>query len=188
MEIILASKSPRRREILELMGITDFEVIPASGEEKAVGLPPDETVKRIASGKAAAVYDEHKNALVIAADTLVYLGGAPLGKPKDEKDAHRMLRALSGREHAVYTGVCVMYAGKTLCESERTLVRFRALSDEEIDAYIATGEPMDKAGAYGAQGRGAVFIEGITGDFFNVMGLPACRLDRMLKETAPKGR
>jgi len=187
MEIILASKSPRRREILTLMGITDFSVLPAPDEETVTGLPPAETVERIAEGKAEAVARGQKNALVIAADTLVFLDGETLGKPKDENDAKRMLRALSGRCHEVYTGVCVMQGGRKKLAHERTLVRFRALTDGEIDDYVASGEPMDKAGAYGAQGRGAVLVEGIEGDFFNVMGLPACRLYLMMRELIDQG-
>ncbi|MBR5382047.1 MAG: septum formation protein Maf [Oscillospiraceae bacterium] len=187
MEIILASKSPRRREILSLMGITDFSVSPAPDEEQVTGLPPDETVKRIAEGKAKAVARLHESALVIAADTLVFLDGEMLGKPKDESDAKRMLRALSGRSHEVYTGVCVMKDGKKELACERTVVRFRPLTDGEIDEYVASGEPMDKAGAYGAQGRGSVLVEGIEGDFFNVMGLPACRLYLMIRDLFAQG-
>ena len=182
MEMILASKSPRRREILNNMGITDFAVIPAEGEEAASGATPGETVEKIARGKALAVASDHPDAVVIAADTLVYLDGEPLGKPRDTEDAFNMLRRLSGREHEVYTGVCVTSKGKIITEHERTSVRFRPLSDKEITGYIATGEPMDKAGAYGVQGQGCLLVEGITGDFFNVMGLPACRLHLMLKK------
>ncbi len=182
MEIILASKSPRRREILNNMGITDFAVIPAEGEEEASAPAPGETVEKIARGKALAVAAKHPDAVVIAADTLVYLDGEPLGKPRDAEDAFSMLRRLSGREHEVYTGVCVTSKGKIITEHERTAVRFRPLTDKEIADYVATGEPLDKAGAYGAQGRGCLLVEGITGDFFNVMGLPACRLHLMLKK------
>lgn len=165
------------------MGITEFSVIPAKGEETPPdGAAPDEAVRHIAAGKARQVAAEHKDALVIAADTLVFLDGEPLGKPSGEEDARRMLRRLSGRGHEVYTGVCVICGGEERCAAERTEVRFRELSDSEIDAYVATGEPMDKAGAYGAQGRGSVLIERIDGDFFNVMGLPVCRLYLMLKE------
>lgn len=120
--------------------------------------------------------------VIIAADTIVCLDGDILGKPHTAEEAGDMLRRLSGREHEVYTGVTVMKDGGIHCGAERTSVRFRALTPGEIAAYVATGEPMDKAGAYGAQGRGSLFVEGITGDFFNVMGLPLCRLGRMLNE------
>ncbi len=183
MDIILASKSPRRRELLIKMGITDFKVLPAKGEDNpAPGLSPVEAVKHIALGKARQVSGKYSGSLVIAADTLVYVGSEPLGKPADREEAKRMLRLLSGRTHDVYTGVCVKLGEKMLCEAERTRVTFRELTDDEIATYVATGEPMDKAGAYGVQGRGAVMVERIDGDFFNVMGLPLCRLYKMLKE------
>ena len=181
MAIVLASASPRRRELLELMGITDFIVCPASGEPEMTGLSPEETVRRIARFKAeqaAALYPEDA---VIAADTLVYADGQALGKPRDREDARRMLRLLSGRGHAVYTGVAVLRGKDALLSAERTDVYFRSLTEREIEEYIDTGEPMDKAGAYGAQGRAAVFIERIDGDFFNVMGLPVCALTLMLR-------
>ncbi len=183
MGIILASKSPRRRELLEKIGITDFKIFPAEDEDSPdSGLSPAETVKQIASGKARQVSEKYSDSLVIAADTLVYLDGEPLGKPEDEDDAMRMLRRLSGRTHDVYTGICVRLGEKMLCEAEQTRVTFRELTDYEIAVYVATGEPMDKAGAYGIQGRGAVLAERIDGDFFNVMGLPLCRLYKMLRE------
>ena len=183
MEIILASKSPRRREILNAIGIKNFSVIPAEGDEcSPEGAGPGETVCCIAAGKAREVAKNHKNALIIAADTIVYLDGCVLGKPCDDGDARRMLRMLSGREHEVYTGVHIIFKDRELSAAERTLVRFRSLDDSEIDTYIATGEPADKAGAYGIQGHGAILAEAITGDFFNVMGLPACRLYLMMKE------
>ena len=127
---------------------------------------------------AAAAEDD----VVIAADTIVVHGGSVYGKPRDPEDAARMLRALSASTHEVYTGVCVIRDGRELCRADRSLVTFRALSEEEIARYIATGEPMDKAGSYGAQGKGALFVERIDGDFFNVMGLPLCLLGEMLKE------
>ena len=120
--------------------------------------------------------------IVIAADTIVYLDGVILGKPKDTADAARMLAALSGREHIVYTGVAVLRGGETRLAAEHTAVRFRTLTPAEITRYIATGEPMDKAGAYGIQGRGALFVAHLDGDYFNVMGLPLCRLGQLLNE------
>ena len=183
MDIILASKSPRRRELLQMLGIRDFAIIP-SGDPEILpeGLTPPETVCEIARCKAREIAAKSgAESLVIAADTLVCLDGDFLGKPEDEGDAELMLRRLSGRKHTVYTGVAIICGGSEICEAEASDVLFRELSDEEISAYIATGEPMDKAGAYGAQGLGALFVKGIDGDFFNVMGLPVCRLGIMLK-------
>lgn len=182
MEIILASKSPRRRELLSLVGFTDFMVIPSDAEEN-ISLPdPGETVRQIALAKARDVSSRHPSALVIASDTLVFLDGQALGKPKDASDAKRMLTSLSGRRHEVFSGVALLKGGDETSFYEKTDVFFRRMTGSEIDAYIRSGEPMDKAGAYGAQGRGAVFIERIEGDFFNVMGLPVCRLVLALSE------
>ncbi len=183
MSIILASQSPRRRALLEQMGITNFTVLPARGQEDmSAELTPEHLVETLAlnKGREVAARTAAGN-LVIAADTVVALHGEVLGKPRDEADAYRMLQLLSGETHAVHTGVAVLRDGQALCEHETTLVRFRPLSDREIRAYIATGEPMDKAGAYGIQGRGAVLVEGIQGDYCNVVGLPVCRLSRMLE-------
>ena len=163
------------------MGLT-FSVRPAAGEPELTGLSPAETVTALARYKAEQVFAECPGDTVIAADTLVFLDGEALGKPRDREDARRMLRALSGRSHEVYTGVAVRSPGGSRVRAERTAVRFRHLTDREIEAYLDTGEPMDKAGAYGAQGRAAVFIQGIEGDFFNVMGLPVCALTVMLRE------
>ena len=187
MSIILASGSPRRRELLEMLGLA-FEVRPArGGEHPPEHAGPEETVLVLSEAKAreAAEHSGPEN-VIVAADTIVWLDGRLLGKPHSEAEAAQMLRALSGREHEVWTGVTVLSCGRALRGAERTLVRFRALSDEEIAAYIATGEPMDKAGAYGAQGYASLFVEGITGDFFNVMGLPLCRLGKMLAEVGVK--
>ncbi|MCD7753903.1 MAG: Maf family protein [Clostridiales bacterium] len=183
MSIILASQSPRRRALLEQMGITDFTVLPAKGQEDmSAELTPEHLVETLALTKGREVAGRTAAGnLVIAADTVVALHGEVLGKPRDEADAYRMLQLLSGETHAVHTGVAVLRDGQALCEHETTLVRFRPLSDREIRAYIATGEPMDKAGAYGIQGRGAVLVEGIQGDYCNVVGLPVCRLSRMLE-------
>ena len=182
MSIVLASASPRRRELLEMMGL-EFEIVPAKDELDAEGLPPAEAVAKIALGKAMSVAKlRAENDLVIAADTLVCLNGELLGKPKDEAEAFAMLKKLSGNEHQVYTGVAVSQGDKSVSCAEMTKVRFCRMSDEDIKNYIATFEPMDKAGAYGIQGKGAVFIEGIEGDYFNVMGLPLHRLSLMLKE------
>ena len=181
MNIVLASASPRRRELLSHF-ITDFIIDPAAGPETPpAGASPEETVKALAAAKAAEVSARHPEDLIIAADTIVELDGAILGKPADEDDAFRMLRALSDREHRVYTGVAVVRAGERRCEAEMTRVFFRAMTDREIGAYIATGEPMDKAGAYGYQGVAGLFVRRIEGDYFNVVGLPLCRLGRMLE-------
>ena len=182
MKIILASQSPRRKELLERMGIRDFETISPNVDESAFhGLPPEELVRRLSAGKAAAVAGKvGEDAIVIAADTVVALDGAVLGKPADELEAFKMLSTLSGCRHQVYTGLTVLRGEERHTVSEETSVTFRELSSEEIHRYIATGEPMDKAGAYGIQGYGALLVEGIQGDYYNVMGLPVCRLGRML--------
>lgn len=182
MRIVLASGSPRRKELLEMLGL-EFEICPARGEESVQeGLSPEETVISLASEKAREVSARFPgDTVVIAADTVVCAEGELLGKPRDRADAVRMLKLLSGRSHYVYTGVCVMCGGVSLAEAEATEVRFRAVSDEEINAYADTGEPMDKAGAYGIQGKASVLIEGINGDYYNVMGLPLCRLGGILK-------
>ena len=182
MNIILASQSPRRKELLGRMGIRDFETISPNVDESVFhGLPPEELVRRLSAEKAAAVAGRAgEDAIVIAADTVVALEGAVLGKPADELDAFKMLSALSGVRHQVYTGVTVCRGGEKQTAHEVTDVTFRELSEEEIEHYIATGEPMDKAGAYGIQGYGALLIQGISGDYYHVMGLPVCRLSGML--------
>ncbi len=160
-------------------------IVPAVGEERAdPALPPQELVKALSRAKAEEVAQRcaAPEDIVIGADTIVVLDGAVLGKPTDPDDARRMLRALSGRTHTVYTGVTVLRGARTLCHAERTDVRFRPLEEAEIARYIATGEPMDKAGAYGAQGYASLFVEHLDGDFFNVMGLPLCALGKLLKQ------
>ncbi len=181
--LVLASGSPRRRELLAMFGLP-FAVLPARGAEiPPPGLGPGETAEALARAKAEEVRVLcAPDAVVIAADTVVELDGGLLGKPKDGADAARMLRALSGREHRVFSGVCVCRGGRLLLGHEETAVRFRPLAEAEIAAYVRSGEPLDKAGAYGAQGLASLFVEGIRGDFFNVMGLPLCRLGQMLKE------
>ena len=183
MNFILASASPRRRELMEMLGASLLRILPAQGEEHPVpGMSGADTAAMLSRAKCLEVAAQCGGEdVVIAADTVVWLDGEIFGKPRDHDDAVRMLSALSGREHTVYTGVTVALGERTLTETEATQVRFRPLAPEEIEAYIATGEPMDKAGAYGAQGRAALFVEGITGDFFNVMGLPLCKLGQMLK-------
>lgn len=184
MAIILASASPRRRELMAMLGRRDFLLVATSADERFEGwTTPEELVCELACRKAAAASGiARKEDVIVAADTLVFLDDRVLGKPKDHAEAQEMLKALSGRCHRVYTGVCLYKNGEYLTKSEMTEVYFREISPEEILDYIKTGEPMDKAGAYGVQGRAAVFVKGINGDFFNVMGLPLCLLDAMLKE------
>ena len=187
--LVLASGSPRRRELLAKMGYT-FETCAPDVDENVSGHARD-IVTVLASRKAAAAAAHYADAVVIASDTLVSLDGAPLGKPVDAGDARRMLRALSGREHEVFSGVCVMNARTGVSETRvaRTGVRFRDLTDAEIDAYIATGEPMDKAGAYGIQGGAGAFVAALDGSFENVMGFPVDVVGDMLKAFAlPEAR
>ncbi len=183
MRIILASASPRRRELIENLKI-DFEVKTADCEEITVpGERPEDTVKRLSLTKARCVAElEGDDAVVIGADTVVAIDGKILGKPADENEAAEMLRLLSGRTHRVYTGLAVVGRGKTVNEYVETEVKFYDLTDSQIKRYIATGEPMDKAGAYGIQKYGSLLVEEIRGDYFNVVGLPVGRLDRVLRE------
>jgi septum formation protein len=184
MDIILASQSPRRRELLGQMGLKGFKITsPDVDETVDENLHPSMVVEELSLRKAKAVAAHaDQDDLIIAADTVVALEGTVLGKPSDEGDAFTMLSALSGNRHYVYTGVTVIQGDKTVTQHEVTTVTFRDVEPEEIDNYIATGEPMDKAGAYGIQGLGSLFISGIDGDYFNVMGLPIYRLGRILAE------
>ncbi len=199
IQIILASASPRRRELLEQIGLT-FEVCPAKGEEIITKSAPGEAVQELARAKArevAAMVRQYgvrhgelvtpQDMIVIGADTVVAVNGQILGKPGDEEDAFRMLSMLSGRSHAVYTGVALVFldqsgrAGEHIFY-EKTVVSMREMSEKEIRRYIATGEPMDKAGAYGIQGKCAIYIDKIDGDYNNVVGLPVAALYRELKK------
>ena len=183
MRIILASSSPRRRELMDLMGLR-YEILAPEGEEVFdPALSPKELVQHLARQKGEDVAARvDGDALVIAADTVVALGHQVLGKPRDRADAIAMLTALSGKAHSVFTGVCMFGQGKIVVESEETLVHMRPLSAAEIVAYVDSGEPMDKAGGYGIQGRASLFIPRIEGDYFNVMGFPVCRIGQMLSE------
>ena len=173
--IILASASPRRKEILELADLK-FDVMPSDAQEITTKTAPNEVVMELASIKAKDIYKKsEKQSMVVGADTVVAYQGQILGKPADEADAKRMLTMLSGQTHEVYTGVCVIEDGKTKTSYEETKVTFYEISDEQIDRYIKTGEPMDKAGSYGIQGKAAVFIKGIEGDYYNVVGFPIAR-------------
>ena len=187
MELILASASPRRRELLSRLGL-EFTVLAAQADETLLpGLSPREQVIRLSAIKAQAVreaLESRPGQVIVSADTVVVLDNAILGKPKDTAQAAEMLRALSGRTHLVLTGVTVLTEDgpRQLCEE--TQVFFRPLRETEITAYIRTGEPMDKAGAYGIQGYGALFVEKLIGDYYNVMGLPLCALGRLLREAS----
>ena len=185
-KIVLASGSPRRQELLQRIGITDFDIrVPEAEESYPAGLSPQQIVEYISREKAdAAARLCTPDEIVITADTMVFLDDQRLGKPTDEADALRMLTALQGRHHTVCTGVTVRQGDRSLTESETTEVYFRPATEAELRAYIATGEPMDKAGSYGVQGKGALLVEKLNGDFFNVMGLPVLRLSRMLAQFA----
>lgn len=180
MQLILASQSPRRREILGLTGL-DFVVQVADIDETMdSGKRPFDEVARVSREKALAVHREPED-VVVAADTIVVCGSTVLGKPKDARDAFRMLSMLSGRDHQVMTGMTVLRGDEIITTTEVTDIHFRELTDSEIRAYIATKDPMDKAGAYGIQSGAALFVTGIEGDYYNVMGLPVCRLVTILR-------
>lgn len=181
-KIVLCSASPRRQELLARMGIRDFDIrVPQVEERFPEGLSPREVVEYISRQKAEAARALcTPEEILITADTMVFLDAQRLGKPRDEADALRMLTALQGRVHTVCTGVTVAQGSRILTESEETAVRFRPAAEAELRRYIATGEPMDKAGAYGIQGLGSLLVEGIQGDYFNVVGLPVEHLSRML--------
>ncbi len=186
--VILGSASPRRRELLAQIGI-NFDVLVSGGEERYTSTEPEEIVKELALAKAenvSAVLEEKASCLVIGADTIVVLDGEILGKPKDEEDAFRMLKSLQGRAHQVYTGTALLdYDTEGMKNvtrhAERTEVFVHAMTDAEIRQYISTGEPMDKAGGYGIQGRFAAYIDRIEGDYYNVVGLPVAYLYQQLK-------
>lgn len=183
--MILASGSPRRRELLGGMGY-EFEILVPDVDEHVAG-PARDVVAVLSARKAQAAAKQVEDGIVIASDTLVSLNGEALGKPEDESDARRMLRTLSGNTHEVFTGVTIIDAasGRSETRSVRTGVRFRSLSDAEIDAYIATGEPMDKAGAYGIQGGAGAFVEGLDGSYENVIGFPVDDVREMLSSFIP---
>lgn len=179
--LILASGSPRRKEILDTMGL-EFSVDVSDADESFAGTP-EEMVLELSRRKALAVTSRHSGAMILAADTLVF-GDEVLGKPHSAEEAKRMLAGLSGRWHSVYTGVTMIdtRSGKTLSRADVTRVHFVALTAQDIDAYVATGEPLDKAGAYGIQGRGGMFIDRIEGSYSNVVGLPMALVRSMLLE------
>lgn len=184
MELILASGSPRRRELLSLY-TTDFKVCVSDFDEDAVcGDTPAQLVEKLAQGKCLAVAAQHPGAVVIGCDTVVDVDGEVFGKPKDVEDAKRMLRALSGSTHAVHTGVCISDGERTESFVDSCKVSFFALSEEEIDRYTASREPYDKAGGYAIQGRAALWLDRIEGDYYTIMGFPISRVIRALEHFA----
>ncbi len=185
MNVILASQSPRRRELLGLFRIP-FTVRAADIDETMdPALPAEQEVERVSRAKAMATPAKEED-VVIAADTIVVCNGKTLGKPKSKEQAVEMLTMLSGRDHQVMTGLTVRKGEDCRTVTEITHLHFRELSRREILDYVATGEPMDKAGAYGIQGGAALFVERLDGDYYNVMGLPVCRLWQVLADTAPE--
>lgn len=188
--LLLASSSPRRSELLKMSGY-DFTVVPADVNEGYLrGTPPIQIVEVLAARKAEAVAKLYPKDIVLGADTIVVLKGRVLGKPKDEAEAKAMLKLLAGNVHQVYTGYCIINNQKYLRGHESTSVEFYPLSESEIDAYVSEGESLDKAGAYAIQGRGALFIKRIDGDYYNVMGLPIGKINRILAgmQTSGEGK
>ena len=185
MKLILASQSPRRKELMGLFNVPFTIRVADIDETMEPGSAPFDEVARVSRLKAEAVCRTAED-VVVAADTIVVCDGLILGKPKNEEDAFRMLRLLSGRDHQVMTGMTVLRGDKRITCTEVTDIHFRQLSDREIQAYIRTKEPMDKAGAYGIQGGAALFAEKLVGDYYNVMGLPVCRLGQILRQIAPE--
>ena len=181
MNLILASQSPRRRELLGLFGIPFTVKVADIDEAMDENAAPFDEVARVSRLKAQAIEREPDD-VVIAADTIVVCGGKVLGKPKSVEEAKEMLRLLSDRDHQVMTGMTVLYGEQERSVTEVTDLHFRELTEGEIDRYVASGEPMDKAGAYGIQGGAALFCQGLNGDYYNVVGLPVCRLGQILWE------
>lgn len=185
MEVILASQSPRRKELLGLFHIPFTVRVADIDETMDQTKAPFDEVARVSRLKAEAV-ERGADDVIIAADTIVVCRGKILGKPRDTEDARQMLTLLSGTDHQVMTGLTILRGNRCITCTEVTDIHFRTLSQKEILAYIATGEPMDKAGAYGIQGGAALFAEKMVGDYYNVMGLPVCRLAQLMKDIAPE--
>jgi len=181
MKIILASSSPRRIEILSLLRLK-FEIIPAKIMEEKIKGKPVLTARKLAREKALAVWKQNRDSVVIGADTLVFLGKEIIGKPRSKEEAFTILRKLSGKWHKVVTAVAILIPFRKVVLHDVAKVKFRNLSDGEIMNYIKTGEPMDKAGAYGVQGFGAMIVEKIQGNFYTVMGLPIVKVYEILKD------
>jgi len=180
--LILASQSPRRRELLSLIEVPFNTVNPQVAETLNMEMALDKSVEDLAYRKAVNVLEKYPQAIILAADTIVVLDGEVLGKPQDAADAKRMLKALSNRSHKVITGVCILSNEVKNIFSSTTTVEFYELSDELIDSYVSSNSPMDKAGAYGIQDKGALFVKGIKGDYYTVMGLPLARVYQSLVE------
>ena len=188
MRVILASKSPRRREILSMLGVK-FDVLSADADEHSDITDPAQLVRELSLRKGRAVRELLKaegawdmETLIIASDTVVAANGEILGKPQDNADAARMLRLLSGSAHHVVSGVALLTGDREITDAEKTAVRFTTMSEKDIKWYVKSGEPADKAGAYAVQGLASLFIEGLDGDYFNVVGLPVHRLELLLQE------
>lgn len=181
--VILASKSPRRKELLSLI-CDSFEVMPADIDESVPkNIPAEEAAEYISTQKAFAIDSED---VIIACDTVVIVDGKILGKPSDRQNGFEMLSELSGKTHSVISGVCIRYKGESVSFSQKSLVTFYELTDEEINDYLDSGEPFDKAGGYGIQGLGSLLVKEFSGDFFNIVGLPVARLRRSLSEPLSK--
>ena len=185
MNVILASASPRRKELLSLFHIPFIIRVADIDEAMDPSRPAAEEVARVSGLKALAV-ERNADDIVIAADTIVVCQGKVLGKPHSEEEAKQMLSLLSGRDHQVMTGCTVLRGDKTVTFTEITDLHFKPLSEKEITDYVNSGEPMDKAGSYGIQGGAALFCERIDGDYYNVVGLPVCKLGQILREIAPE--
>ncbi len=181
-KIILASKSARRKEILDNLGLELEIAVSGADENIDPTTPPSLYTEILSARKAEAVLPCPEDKMIIASDTVVYAEGEILGKPRDRGDAIRMLKLLSGKTHKVYSGVAVIYKGELHVTHDETEVTFRELDDEEAERYVESGEPFDKAGGYGIQDKVAIFIEGIKGDYFNVVGLPVYKLFKLLKD------
>jgi septum formation protein len=181
MQLILASGSPRRRELLTISGY-DFDVAASDTDENVTADTPAELVVKLAAAKASAVKDGRKNCCVIGSDTIVVLDGEIMGKPKNADEAFNILRKLSGKTHIVYTGIAVLSDEGGAYDYDHTRVTFSELTDDEIRSYIKTGEPMDKAGAYGIQGSAGIFVQKVEGSYFTVIGLPLPKLYKMLRD------
>ena len=182
MRLILASESPRRRELLSMLGFPYEAIVSAVEEKVPAGIAPDALVEMLALQKAEAVMRLHADACVIGADTVVYIDGQIVGKPRDDADAASILRLLQGRTHTVYTGVAVLTPSRRNIKHDVTRVTFAPMTEREIDWYVSTGEPRDKAGAYGIQGPGGMFVERVEGNYFTIIGMPLPLLYRMLLE------
>jgi len=181
-KIILASQSPRRKKILEQIGL-DFKVVISDFDETKIRFKtPQEMVEKLSLGKAKTIAKKYPNSIIIGADTTVIFKSEIIGKPKSKEDAVRILRLLSGNTHEIVTGFTVLKGNKSITKHVTSRVKFKKLTEDEIKAYVATGEPMDKAGGYGIQEKGGLFMENIQGDYFNVVGLPIFAVAKALKK------